>query len=148
MVSLSSTLSDSSMVASASTSCASLSCLRLRRVAVADMSAASRPARLRASPGPGERYVSSGPPSRCICMRRVAAACVVAIALVCAPAAGAVSLHDADGIHIPSVKQVNPRLLAIAGTTKALPRPINIYVLLPPDYDAQPKRRWPVFYLL
>ena len=81
-------------------------------------------------------------------MRRLAAACVVAVALACAPAAGAVDLRDAAGIHITAVKQVNERLLAVTGTTKALPRPINIYVLLPPNYDQQPKRRWPVFYLL
>jgi hypothetical protein len=78
-------------------------------------------------------------------MRRLAAACVVTVALALAPAAGAVEFRDGAGIHITSVKQVNPRLLAVAGTTKALPRPINIYVLLPPNYDAQPKRRWPVF---
>jgi len=47
-----------------------------------------------------------------------------------------------------SVKEVNPRLLAVVGTTKALPRPVNVYVLLPPNYDRHPKRRWPVFYLL
>jgi S-formylglutathione hydrolase FrmB len=80
-------------------------------------------------------------------LQRLALACATVIALGCAPAE-AVTFRDAAGIHITSVKEVNPRLHALAGTTEALPRPINIYVLLPPNYDAQPKRRWPVFYLL
>ena len=57
-------------------------------------------------------------------------------------------LHDAAGLHVTSVKELNPRLLAVVVTTKALPRPANIYILLPPGYSAQKHRRYPVFYLL
>ena len=81
-------------------------------------------------------------------LKRIAATCVAAGALTLAPAAGAVEFHDVAGLLVVSVEEVKPRLLAIAGTTKALPRPINIYVLLPPDYASKPKKRWPVFYLL
>jgi S-formylglutathione hydrolase FrmB len=73
---------------------------------------------------------------------------VAAVALACAPAAGAVEFHDVAGLHVVSVKEVKPRLLAVTATTKALPRPVNVWVLLPPDYDSKPKKRWPVFYLL
>ena len=80
-------------------------------------------------------------------LTRVLAAGALIGALALAPAAhAAVDFHDVAGLHVVSVKQVNPRLLAVAATTKALPRPVNVYVLLPPNYSA--KRRWPVFYLL
>jgi S-formylglutathione hydrolase FrmB len=64
------------------------------------------------------------------------------------PAASAVEFHDAAGLHVVSVKEAGPRLLAVVATTKALPRPVNVWVLLPPDYASKPKKRWPVFYLL
>jgi S-formylglutathione hydrolase FrmB len=73
---------------------------------------------------------------------------VIAAAAATAPAAQAATFGDAAGLHIVSVKQPNPRLVTLVATTKALPRPVNIYVLLPPDYDAKPRKRWPVFYLL
>src|SRR4051812_48517619 len=68
--------------------------------------------------------------------------------MVWVPTAGAGGFHDVAGLHVVSVKEVKPRLLAVVATTKALPRPVNVYVLLPPDYASHPKRRWPVFYLL
>jgi S-formylglutathione hydrolase FrmB len=75
--------------------------------------------------------------------------CAVLAAFACLPAAaGAVTFRDVAGLHVVSVKEINSRLLAVSGTTKALPRPINIYVLLPPDYASKPRKRWPVFYLL
>jgi len=88
--------------------------------------------------------------------KRVVALIAVSAALAAAPAFAAtsghaprpVALRDADGLHVTSVKQVNPRLLAIVVTTKALPRPANIYVLLPPGYNPKAQRRYPVFYLL
>src|SRR4051812_50135819 len=81
-------------------------------------------------------------------VKRLTAACVLAVCLACAPAAGAVSFQDGNGLHIVSVKELNPRLLALVVQTKALPAHANIYVLLPPDYTTRPRRRWPVFYLL
>ena len=59
-----------------------------------------------------------------------------------------VALHDAAGLHVTSVKALNPRLLAVVVTTKALPRPANIYILLPPGYTSNTQHRYPVFYLL
>src|SRR5437868_6006464 len=87
--------------------------------------------------------------ARLIPMRRLATACVLAVAVWCAPASAQTpSFHDADGLHVASVKELNPRLLALVVTTKALPAPANVYVLLPPDYATAPRRHWPVFYLL
>jgi S-formylglutathione hydrolase FrmB len=81
---------------------------------------------------------------------RVAAATALVAALVLAPtaAARAQGFRDADGIHIASIKQVDPRLDALVVKTAALPQPANIYILLPPGYAAHPHRRYPVFYLL
>jgi S-formylglutathione hydrolase FrmB len=81
-------------------------------------------------------------------MARLTTACVLALALACAPAASAAEFHDAGGLQVVSVKQVNPRLVALVVETSALPRPANVYVLLPPGYDSHPKKRWPVFYLM
>src|SRR4051794_29201399 len=68
------------------------------------------------------------------------------VLLACAPAAHAFS--DGNGLHVKAVRQIDPRLYAITVTTKALPSEAHVYVLLPPRYAEQPKRRWPVFYLL
>lgn len=73
---------------------------------------------------------------------------VPAFAAVPARTATAKSLHSAAGLQVVSVKQVNSRLIAVVVTTKALPRPANIYILLPPGYNPQSHRRYPVFYLL
>ena len=55
--------------------------------------------------------------------------------------------HDAAGLHVTAVKQVDRRLYALTVATKALRAPASIYVLLPPDYATKPRRRWPVVYL-
>jgi S-formylglutathione hydrolase FrmB len=82
-------------------------------------------------------------------VKRLVAACALSAGLLCAPAAtAAVSFRDVAGLHVVSVKQLDPRLLALVVETKALPSRANIYVLLPPDYATQPRSRWPVFYLL
>jgi S-formylglutathione hydrolase FrmB len=81
-------------------------------------------------------------------MRRVLATCAAFLAATCAPAAAAPAFHDAAGLHVAGVKQVGPRLFALTVTTKALPAAANVYVLMPPDYESRPHRRWPVFYLL
>ena len=87
--------------------------------------------------------------------KRLIAGLGAAAVLVGAPAFAApkhstapVSLHDAAGLHVASVKVLNPRLLAVVVTTKALPRPANVYILLPPGYSSSRQRRYPVFYLL
>ena len=80
--------------------------------------------------------------------RRLVTACVTALCLTVVPSAGAVDLHDGSGLQVVSVKQLDPRLIAVVVKTKALPEPANVYILLPPGYDAQPGRHWPVFYLL
>jgi S-formylglutathione hydrolase FrmB len=82
-------------------------------------------------------------------LKRIVLACVIAAAAAAfAPAFGAATFRDAAGLHVVSVKQVNPRLLAVVATTKAIPSPVNVYVLLPRDYASKPRKRWPVFYLL
>jgi S-formylglutathione hydrolase FrmB len=88
-------------------------------------------------------------------IKRLAAGVGTVAALAAAPAVAAapsstsaVALHDGAGLHVVSVKQLNPRLLAVVVTTKALPRPANVYVLLPPGYATHEHRRYPVFYLL
>jgi len=63
-------------------------------------------------------------------------------------AAQALTFHDGNGLHVLSVKQVDPRLVALQVKTSALPDPANIYILLPPGYDPSASRRYPVFYLL
>jgi S-formylglutathione hydrolase FrmB len=68
--------------------------------------------------------------------------------LMFASAAHAVTFSDGHGLHILSTKQVDPRLVALQVKTAALPDPANVYVLLPPGYDAGSTRRYPVFYLL
>jgi S-formylglutathione hydrolase FrmB len=80
-------------------------------------------------------------------MRRVLLVLVGALALT-APAAGAAQFRNGDGLTIKSVKQLNPRLAALVVTTKAVPAPLNVYILFPPDYASRPQKRFPVFYLL
>jgi S-formylglutathione hydrolase FrmB len=81
-------------------------------------------------------------------LKRLIFACAIAITAATAPAAEAVTFRDAAGLHVVSMKQPNPRLVTLVATTKALPSPVNVYVLLPPGYDSKPRKRWPVFYLL
>ena len=88
-------------------------------------------------------------------LKRLLALIATAVGLVAAPAFAAVTsttdnqtpLSDGFGLHITSVKHINSRLLALVVTTKALPRPANIYILLPSGYDDS-HQRYPVFYLL
>jgi S-formylglutathione hydrolase FrmB len=72
----------------------------------------------------------------------------LAALLVAAPAAGAVTFHDADGLHVLSLKQLDPRLIALAVKTARLPAAANVRILLPSGYAARPHRRYPVLYLL
>ncbi len=66
-------------------------------------------------------------------------------------AAAAAGLRDAAGLHILSqgrVSSSDPRLLALELSTKALPGPANVDILLPTGYAAHPRRHYPVLYLL
>jgi S-formylglutathione hydrolase FrmB len=65
-----------------------------------------------------------------------------------APRAATPSFGDGDGLHIVSVRQIDPRLVALVVKTAALPDPANVYILFPPGYASHPRRRYPVLYLL
>jgi S-formylglutathione hydrolase FrmB len=56
-------------------------------------------------------------------------------------------LVDGDGLHVASVKALDPRLLALSVSTPALPGPANVRILLPAGYAAHPHKRYPVLYL-
>lgn len=84
-------------------------------------------------------------------MRRllgILAAVASAFLAFAAGATAAPALHDADGLHVASVKQLDSRLTALDVTTSALPGPVDIRILLPSDYTAHPGTRYPVLYLL
>jgi S-formylglutathione hydrolase FrmB len=73
---------------------------------------------------------------------------VLCIVLASAPVAGATTFGNGDGLTVSSVKQINPRLVALVVKTKAVPDPLNVYILFPADYATHPRKRFPVFYLL
>jgi S-formylglutathione hydrolase FrmB len=84
-----------------------------------------------------------------IVMRRVCIALIVATTLAVAVSAqAAVTFRNVDGLTVTSAKQVNSRLVALVVKTKAIPDPLNVYILFPPDYASHPRKRFPVFYLL
>ena len=74
----------------------------------------------------------------------------MAAALVCAAPAAAVEqppLADGNGLHVVEAKRVGPRLFEVTLTTPLLTAPTNVDILLPTDYDANPRRRYPVLWL-
>ena len=82
---------------------------------------------------------------------RLSALIGIAAVVAAAPAAvdaRALRFSDADGIHVVSVKQLDARLIALSVKTAALPGPANIRILLPASYASNPRRRYPVLYLL
>ena len=81
-------------------------------------------------------------------MKRLCLSLAVAGLLAFAAQAQAVTFHNGDGLTVTSVKQVNSRLVALVVKTQAIPDPLNVYILFPPDYATHPKKRFPVFYLL
>ena len=84
-------------------------------------------------------------------MRRVALTALVVLAGAAGPAtasAAATPLQSADGITVTSQKSLDSRLLALTVTTKTLPKPANIRILLPTGYAQHPHQRYPVLYLL
>jgi S-formylglutathione hydrolase FrmB len=69
---------------------------------------------------------------------------VSALVLLCATASPA----HADGVHLVSEKQVAPRVVELTIATPAFTAPTKVDVDLPVGYDADPRRRWPVTYVL
>ena len=64
------------------------------------------------------------------------------------PAVARADFRDASGLHVTASKQLSPRLYEVTVQTSALPGPSHVRILLPAGYAKQPRRRWPVFYLL
>ncbi len=73
---------------------------------------------------------------------------MVLVALVAPGGANALSFHSGNGLRVLSVKRLDARLFALTVSTKALPAPANVRVLLPTGYARHPQRRYPVLYLL
>ncbi len=67
------------------------------------------------------------------------------VGLLMAPVAA--QAGDAD-LTVTRRAQLSPRLIELGFTTKALPAETNVRILLPAGYDTEPRRRWPVLYLL
>lgn len=57
------------------------------------------------------------------------------------------AFHDADGIHVVSVKQLDGRDYNVSVLTAALGRPVDVRILVPAGYGADPAERFPVLYL-
>ncbi len=73
---------------------------------------------------------------------------MVLAALVAPAGAQALKFRSGDGLRVASVKRLDARLFALTVSTKALPAPANVRVLLPTGYAHHPRRRYPVLYLL
>jgi S-formylglutathione hydrolase FrmB len=87
-------------------------------------------------------------------MSRLACAALVAAVAAGIAAGGADAatprLSDGQGLHVVSRQRLDPRLLAVTVSTRALYGPANIRILLPAGYSAPRNRhrRYPVLYLL
>jgi S-formylglutathione hydrolase FrmB len=81
-------------------------------------------------------------------VRRLSGLLVVLAALVAPAGAQALKFRSSDGLRVLSAKQLDARLFALTVSTKALPGPANVRVLLPTGYARHPRRRYPVLYLL
>jgi S-formylglutathione hydrolase FrmB len=81
-------------------------------------------------------------------MRRGICAATVVAALAGAPAAGALTLHDGHGLHVLSTQALDSRLTTVQVSTPALAKPANVRILLPAGYASNPRKRYPVLYLL
>jgi S-formylglutathione hydrolase FrmB len=79
----------------------------------------------------------------------IAAAISVAIAAVLAyaPAAHAASA-PVEGISVLESTQINSRLTDFSMQSSVLPSPVHVRILLPAGYAADPRRRYPVLYLM
>jgi S-formylglutathione hydrolase FrmB len=81
-------------------------------------------------------------------VRRLAGLLVVLAALGAPAGAQALKFRSGDGLRVLTVKQLDSRLIALSVSTKALPGPANVRVLLPTGYAKHRHRRYPVLYLL
>jgi S-formylglutathione hydrolase FrmB len=61
--------------------------------------------------------------------------------------AAAPTFHDGFGIHVESAETLDGRQLAVRVSTAALQHPVDVRILVPEDYDDNPKKRYPVLYL-
>lgn len=79
---------------------------------------------------------------------RLLSLCALVLATL-APVAGAASpaFHDGFGIHVEGAEALDTRQLAVHVSTAALQHPVDVRILVPDDYDANPKKRYPVLYL-
>jgi S-formylglutathione hydrolase FrmB len=59
----------------------------------------------------------------------------------------AAQLEDAHGIHVEQITGLDDRQLDVVVRTDALQQPVHVRILLPTDYDASPRKRFPVLYL-
>jgi S-formylglutathione hydrolase FrmB len=80
--------------------------------------------------------------------RRLCTVLAFGCLLAAAAPAHAMTFSNGHGLQVTSVKQVNSRLVALVVKTKAIPAPLNVYILFPPDYATHSRKRFPVFYLL
>ena len=62
-------------------------------------------------------------------------------------AASPVSFRDGHGLHVLAVKQLDARDYNVQVLSPDLGRPINVNLLLPVNYNANPERRYPTLYL-
>ncbi|MEO8604496.1 MAG: alpha/beta hydrolase family protein [bacterium] len=78
-------------------------------------------------------------------------AIVFLLTLTCAAAtpsrAAAPPFSDGYGIHVEAVEQLDARQLNVRVSTAALQHPVDVRILLPSDYAADPERDYPVLYL-
>ena len=70
-----------------------------------------------------------------------------AVLLGGAGVAQAATFANGDGLTVTSVKQLDQRLYALTVKTAAIPATLNVRILLPTGYDANPHKRYPVLYL-
>jgi S-formylglutathione hydrolase FrmB len=62
-------------------------------------------------------------------------------------AAASADFHDGFGIHVETAQTLDARQLAFRVSTAALQHPVDVRILVPDDYDANPHKRYPVLYL-
>lgn len=76
-------------------------------------------------------------------------ACAVFVLLLAPSWASATpAFGDGDGLRVLSVSRLDRRLIEVSVRSAALPGPAKVRLLLPANYEAKPRRRYPVVYLL
>lgn len=81
-------------------------------------------------------------PGRPLCLCALVLAILARVVDAASPA-----FHDAFGIHVENAESLDARQLAVRVSTAALQHPVDVRILVPDDYDADPKKRYPVLYL-